>query len=302
MLPDLQNSEDRRGIPINRVGIQNVDFPMTVITKDGQHVNTQAKVSLFVSLPSEYKGANMSRFSEVLIDHQDKYMSPEAVFEMATSLKERMKSQDAWIRFEFNYFMDKAAPVSGKSLKQAHKVAFSHAVRDLTDTPMIEVSVIGASVCPCSKEMSLRQMVDSTKDLTVPIKQIKVGNLAFEMTPPVLQSALFGLGAHNQRCTVRVQVIPKENTFIYFEDLIELIDKEFSVPVYPILKRPDEQFVTITGYLNPKFVEDIARDVAIALNKVDTIDKYHISVTSEESIHPHDCKSIIHSPNWKQYE
>lgn len=298
-LPDLQNTRDGRGIPINRVGVKDVHFPIKVIRKDKTVVDVQSRVGLYVSLPHDYRGANMSRFSEVLIDHQYEFLAPETILKMVKSLKERMGAVDAWIRFEFDYFLDKAAPVSGKILPQSYRVAFSHSVRDSVDIPLLEVNVVGASVCPCSKEMCT--MSNLTGEQLSPIMDDEAVVDGWDLPDSMIKEV--GLGAHNQRCNVKMEVVPRGNDFVWIEDLIAIAERQVSVPVYPILKRRDEQYVTIAGYRNPKFVEDIARDVAHELDTMDpSFAGWSVRVESDESIHPHNCDCIIHSPNWSQYK
>jgi GTP cyclohydrolase IB len=319
-LPDLQNQKDSRGIPINRVGITNVHFPIKILKRGSGAgrvmVDVQTTISLFVSLPADYKGVNMSRFSEVLINHAGEYLSPELAKQMAVALREKMRAADAWIRFEFDYFLDKEAPVSKKTLPQSYHVAFSHSIGDDKDVPLLEVNTIVASVCPCSRDMSSMDqtfydqgLLEEWSKKVDPVTRFSCfrpdpGSSNLRDIEPTSLSKLYGLGAHNQRCNIRIRVVPDENVFIWIEDLVKLAESCGSVPVYPILKRPDEQYVTIAGYLNPKFVEDIARDVAIELNDLVRVDKlisYHVTVQSEESIHQHDAVAIVHSDNWSEF-
>jgi len=308
-LPDLQNSADSRGIALERVGVSDVMFPITIKQKDGKLQSMPAKIKLFVGLPKEYKGANMSRFMECLVDFED-YIAPMlAEQEMEGSsisyhsmplllelLKERLESEDAYARFEFDYFIEKKAPVTERSAPMSYRCALTGIKKDGDYRYILEVNVIAASLCPCSREMSL------LKNLGKLIMEADTAVVIGDNGPPMLVGkelpSVVGMGAHNQRSQIRVELVPKEDTVVWIEDIVALAEAQASVATYPILKRPDEKYVTEAGYNNPKFCEDIARDLQIALEADSRIIEWSIRVTNEESIHPYNVQTYQKSANW----
>jgi len=301
-LPDLQNQQDIRNIPLHRVGIENTYFPIKVKRKPNiegksEYNEVSALTDLFVGLPKEYKGINMSRFYECLLEFSRHTISLNSMPDLLVLLQNKLKSKDAYARFEFDYYIDKTAPVSKKVAPMSYRCAFTGIKRNGTTDFILEINVIAASICPCSREMSLLENLDGTAIEILDYAHPKHnddpehGNMKFISTK-------VGMGAHNQRSQIRVQVIAKEKEFLWIEDLVGLIEAQASAPTYPILKRPDEKFVTELGYNNSKFSEDIARDVHIALQKHDKVFAFSVKVRNEESIHPYDCTSYTHSDNW----
>lgn len=300
-LPDVQNRGDARGISIDRVGITNVYFPIKVKVKTNhgaKYVPVSARTKLFVGLPKDYKGVNMSRFAESLVEFKDRFISYDTLSDLLHLLRTKLKSEDAYARFEFDYYIDKVAPVSRKVAPQAYRCAFTGISRNGDYEFILEVNVVAASLCPCSREMSLFTNLKNelpetfsrlAEERSVPsgkVTQVKLGDI-------------IGMGAHNQRSIIRVELVPKQGQMIWIEDIVSLIEKEASAPTYPILKRPDEKFVTELAYNNPKFSEDITRDVQMALEKVAAIDSWALRVYNEESIHPFDVCCYQQSANWK---
>lgn len=290
-LPDIQNREDERGIAIERVGITNVYFPIKVKTKEGGYVPVSARVKLFVGLPKVNRGANLSRFYETLVEFSNHTMSSEAMPKLLELLQKNMKSYDAYARFEFDYFIDRKAPVSKKEAPQRYRCAFTGVRRNGEYEFILEVRVIATSLCPCSKSMSL------LSNLTEGSLGVECGELVSEQFSLIKDKV--GMGAHNQRSNIRVEVVFKADQRIWIEDLIELVEEQASAPVYPILKRPDEKFVTEKAYNNPKFSEDIIRDIQLALEKLVTVKEWAIRVSNEESVHSYDVTCYQQSKEWK---
>jgi GTP cyclohydrolase I len=289
-LPDLQNEEDTRGVEIDRVGITNVKFPIKVRRKPlepkkHEYDEVSADVRLFVGLPHNYKGVNMSRFTECLVEFSRHTISMSSMPDLLISLQEKLKSKDAYARFEFDYYIDKTAPVSKKTAPMAYRCAFTGIKRNGTTDFILEVNVIAASLCPCSRGMSLLDQL------------LKEGD-SNGLIPVTIRNKV-GMGAHNQRSQIRVQIICKEKEFLWIEDLVDLIEAQASAPTYPILKRPDEKFVTEQAYNNAKFSEDIARDTHLALQANEKIEAFSVKVENEESIHPYNCTSYTKSVEWK---
>jgi GTP cyclohydrolase I len=252
-LKDTQNEPDHRRIAIDRVGVKNLRYPMRIRDKERTEQHTIATVALTVDLPHHFKGTHMSRFvealnscgSEVHVDH---------IHELLSVLCDRLQSECAHVDFEFPYFMEKAAPVSGKRGLMDYTVRFNatleRGVFDLLTTVIVPV----ATLCPCSKAISER-------------------------------------GAHNQRGQVILAV--RSKPAVWIEDLIQMVEKCASCELYSILKRPDEKAVTERAYDNPVFVEDLVRNIAVAANREESIRWYRVEAENFESIHNHNAYALI---------
>lgn len=254
-LPDIQNEPDMRGKFIGRAGVANVQIPLKILQKGNviaQHV--QANVSMYVSVGEKNRGANMSRFLQTLMIYESETLSSKSLEQIIEDMLTRLESKDGYISIGFKYFIPRLSPVSKSRGTQGYDIVFIGKKVDGEYTFVMEVSVMGTNLCPCSKEISQ-------------------------------------YGAHNQRNTVRLRLVPTKD-FYWIEDIVEAIEGEMSSPIYPLLKREDEKFVTETAYENPKFVEDLARDVALMLDSKD-VEHYHIRSTAEESIHFHNATATI---------
>ena len=260
LMPDVQSSEDSRNIVIQRVGVKSVTYPVHVATEDGVQPSV-AVIDMYVSLPAHAKGTHMSRFLEVLNEHAGTDggvgpISPGDIPRITESIRERLNAEEAHFEAMFTYFIRKPAPVTGAPGLMDYKVSFEcTASRDgKTNDFVMGVAAPATSLCPCSKEISDR-------------------------------------GAHNQRCVIEAKV--RTSGLMWIEELAKIIEESASCPVFAVLKRPDEKWVTEEAFDHPKFVEDIIRDLAIALNKEDRIVSYEISSENFESIHNHNAYAQI---------
>ncbi len=296
-LPDIQNQRDERGIALDRVGITNVYFPIMVERKDDLEdpFIVSSRVKLFVHLPKEYKGANLSRFMQCLVKYENEVIDKDSMPKLLDELKIKLKSKDAYARFEFDFYKDVKSPVSNNKAPQRYRCAFIGQHENGTYNFIIEINVVASTVCPCSRSMSL---LENLKNGELKDDNIRVHQVLKDRSIVSLGSNV-GMGAHNQRSNIRVRLIAKENEMVWLEDLIDLVEAQASAPVFPILKRPDEKWVTERGYNNAKFSEDVARDVFTALQKHSKIDSWAVRVYNEESIHSFDVSSYVKSANWK---
>jgi len=255
-IADVQGYEDGRHVAIDKVGVKNIIYPMILKTRDGKTQDTIAKINMYVSLPHHQKGTHMSRFLEVLNDHRSEPLTPDRIPEVTAAIRERLNAETAHFEASFTYFMCKPAPVTGMRGLMDYEVTFACEVNGSPETSsfVIGVAVPATSLCPCSKEIS-------------------------------------EYGAHNQRCRISAKV--KFDGTLWIEDLVEVLEGAASSPVYAVLKRPDEKFVTEAAYDNPKFVEDIIRDLALALDKDERIKWYEIDSENFESIHSHNAYAQI---------
>jgi GTP cyclohydrolase I len=257
-LPDIQSTEDPRRVAINKVGVTNVRYPISLRTpgrgKGNEFFHTVAKINMLVSLPHHEKGTHMSRFLEVLNEYHEELCS-DTLPQVTQRMKEKLKSRDAYLEVSFPYFIDKKAPVTGQTGKLDFDVTFELASNG-TDDFVMTLKVPATSLCPCSKEISQ-------------------------------------YGAHNQRCDMTVKVRMADGVHLWIEELFGMIEQCASTQVFSVLKRPDEKWVTERAYENPKFVEDIVRDLATMLNQDDRIVWYQCSSENYESIHNHNAYAFI---------
>ncbi|MEA3274537.1 MAG: GTP cyclohydrolase FolE2, partial [Pseudomonadota bacterium] len=250
---DVQSSADSRRIAIDKVGIKDIRHPVHVRDRSDGEQHTVATFNMYVYLPHNFKGTHMSRFVQILNSHE-KEISVSSFKEMLREMAERLESEAGHIEMRFPYFVNKKAPISGVRSLLDYDVTFIGEIRDGRPTMYIKVVVPVTSLCPCSKEIS-------------------------------------EYGAHNQRSHVTVQV--RNQGFIWIEEIIDLVEQEASCELYGLLKRPDEKHVTERAYNNPKFVEDMVRDVAIKLNADDRVGAYIVESENFESIHNHSAYALI---------
>ncbi|WP_432748484.1 GTP cyclohydrolase FolE2 [Pectinatus frisingensis] len=255
-MKDVQNMGDTRGIAIQRVGISQAWLPFLIANKKKtdkpQHVT--AKVKRFtVDLPMEYKGTHMSRFMEILHEYANKPLEFSTVDNLLTESLTKLSAKSAHIAVGFKYFVKKTAPISHKkSLLDVDCSFIGDKEKDGVLSFTIVVSVPVTSLCPCSKEISK-------------------------------------YGAHNQRSIVKVKVKSYQPNSLTIEQLVKLIENQASSSVYSILKREDEKYVTETAYENPKFVEDMLRDLVLSMRKLKDVDYFSIECENFESIHNHNA-------------
>ena len=250
---DVQNSADTRQIAINRVGIKSIRHPVKVIDRTGGVQHTIAMFNMYVGLPHNFKGTHMSRFVEILNSHE-REISVENFPSMLRDMVSKLEAETGHIEMNFPYFINKSAPVSGVQSLMDYDVTLIGEICHGEIASTIKVVVPVTSLCPCSKKISER-------------------------------------GAHNQRSHVTVTARIFEHVWI--EEIVELVESEASCELYGLLKRPDEKYVTERAYDNPKFVEDMVRDVAARLNAEDRIFSYVVESENFESIHNHSAYALI---------
>jgi len=252
-MADVQNSADTRRLAIDKVGIKDIKYPVRVKDRSGGEQHTIANFNMYVNLPHDFKGTHMSRFVEILNEHEYE-ITVESFKNMLVEMNKRLEAESGHIEMIFNYFVRKTAPISGVKSLLDYEVTFIGEITGKTPSITVKVVVPVTSLCPCSKEIS-------------------------------------DYGAHNQRS--HVTITAKTNGFLWIEDIIDLVEKEASCELYGLLKRPDEKYVTEHAYNNPKFVEDIVRDIAAKLNQDDRIAGYIVESENFESIHNHSAYAMI---------
>ena len=258
-MEDVQNSKDTRHIPINKVGIKDIRHPVRVADRTGGEQHTIANFNMYVNLPHNFKGTHMSRFVEILNNHE-REISVKSFKEMMVEMTERLEADSGHVEMNFPYFVNKTAPVSNVKSLMDYDVTFIGDFIDGDNQFTLKVLVPVTSLCPCSKKIS-------------------------------------DYGAHNQRS--HVTVTAKVKDFIWIEEIIDLVEQEASCELYGLLKRPDEKAITERAYDNPKFVEDMVRDVAARLNADDRISAYIVESENFESIHNHSAYALIEKDKTK---
>jgi len=252
-IADVQNSPDTRRLSIDKVGIKDIRHPVRVKDRSQGEQHTIASFNMYVNLPHNFKGTHMSRFVEILNLHE-REISVESFHDMLGEMKDKLEAEAGHIEMTFPFFINKTAPVSGVQSLMDYEVSLIGEIRGKDTRMEIKVQVPVTSLCPCSKKISER-------------------------------------GAHNQRSHVTLAATTRD--FVWIEELIDLVETEASCELFGLLKRPDEKYVTERAYDNPKFVEDLVRDIAAKLNADDRIAAYTVEAENFESIHNHSAYALI---------
>jgi GTP cyclohydrolase I len=252
-IADVQNSVDTRFISIDKVGVKDIRHPVRVRGRSGSEQHTIANFNMYVNLPHHFKGTHMSRFVEIL-NAREHEITLQSFKDMLLETTDRLEAETAYIDMTFTYFVDKRAPISEVRSLIDYQVTFIGDIRQGKPTLNIKVVVPVTSLCPCSKQISK-------------------------------------YGAHNQRSHVILNVRVRDSVWI--EDMIDLVEAEASCELYGLLKRPDEKYVTEKAYENPKFVEDLVRDIAAKLDSDERVGAYTLEAENFESIHNHSAYAMI---------
>lgn len=255
-MPDVQGYEDSRQLDIARVGIKAIRSPVIVRDKSApQH--SVATFALSVFLPKDKKGTHMSRFTQLLNDYRQFEISAHSISEMQTEMLSRLESEAGTISMQFPYFIDKAAPVTGQTGMLDYNITLQrNTLNDGTAETRIQTDIPVTTLCPCSKEIS-------------------------------------EYGAHSQRSVISINALLQNQNEFYWEDVITGAEQQASAQLYSQLKRADEKYVTEHAYDNPRFVEDLIREVATVLNDNKNIASYNLEVENFESIHNHSAWAQI---------
>lgn len=256
-MKDVQNLKDNRNVDIQKVGIKNLELPLIIQRKNNSNQVVCAKARVNVSLPKDYKGTHMSRFVEVLAEWKNKNLLGVDIKGCLEKIIKNLDAQSGELEFNFTYFLDKSSPVTGMSAPMSYDCSFEGKIENDNYKFILGVVVPVTTLCPCSKEISEN-------------------------------------GAHNQRAFIKVRVSYDESEQVWLEDLIDLIEGCSSCPVYPLLKREDEKFVTEKAWENPKFVEDVLRDAVVRLRNHPVIKEFEVECEAFESIHNHSAWAFQH--------
>ncbi len=252
-IADVQSSQDTRNIAIDKVGIKDIRHPVRIMDRTGNEQHTVATFNMYVELPHHFKGTHMSRFVDILNNH-DREISTESFREMLIEMGQRLEAQTGYIEMSFPFFINKTAPASGVSSLMDYDVTLIGKISDGEVYVQTRVVVAATSLCPCSKKIS-------------------------------------EYGAHNQRS--HITITAQSDQALWVEELIDIAEAEASSEVYSLLKRTDEKVITERAYDNPKFVEDLVRDVAARLNENERIRAYTVEAENFESIHNHSAYALV---------
>ena len=254
-IPDTQSARDDRRLAIQRVGVKDVRYPLHIMVA-GAVQQTAALWALDVALPAEKKGTHMSRFIAWLdaLALSGQPLDAASLREKHAAMLDKLGADEGRIEAAFSFFIRKRAPVSGLQSLLDYQGRWISETRAGVTRVHAEVAVPVKSLCPCSKEIS-------------------------------------DYGAHNQRSvvTMRVELLQP----VGWHELVRFAEEEASSELWPMLKRPDEKWVTEHAYENPKFVEDLVRDVALRVGGDARIGRFRVAVENFESIHNHSAYARI---------
>jgi GTP cyclohydrolase I len=254
VIPDVQSTIDTRHIAIQSVGIRSVKYPVLIELQGQKAMPSVAEFEMTVFLPADQKGTHMSRFIALLEESQGSVLTVGGFRAMLVEMLKRLDAPSGRVKMELPYFLSKVAPISGVSSLMDYQLTLEGSASEAGQDIYLTVVVPVTSLCPCSKKIS-------------------------------------EYGAHNQRSHVTARVQLKEDVDI--AQFISAIEQQASCELYGLLKRPDEKYVTERAYDNPKFVEDLVRDVAIAMHKFEQIGHYTVEAENFESIHNHSAYARI---------
>lgn len=241
-------------MPIDMAGVRDVTYPISVQDRSGSLQHTVATINMTVDLPHHFRGTHMSRFLEIISRHSMN-LKLDGLGRILADMKKTFECETSHLEVEFPYFISKKAPVSGIESPLEHICRVDAKMDSSGKLELVmEVRVPVHNLCPCSREIS-------------------------------------ECGAHNQRGEVTIRAVTSR--LVWFEELIDVAEASASAPLYTLLKREDEKFVTEQAYRNPKFVEDTARDAALALEKDPRVLWYSVEVRNFESIHKHNAYARI---------
>lgn len=251
---DIQSQQDNREVPLKKVGIKGMHYPIQVLDKVHKIQKTSCVVDLFVNLPQHFKGTHMSRFVEIFHKYHTDLTMPRFLA-LLEEIRVKLEAEEAFGTITFPFFLEKQAPVSGQAGMMSYECSYEGHVSCRNKSHFfVTISVPVTTLCPCSKAIS-------------------------------------SFGAHNQRGKVNVKV--ESNGFFWIEDIIALVEESASCSLYSVLKREDEKFVTEKAYNNPRFVEDVVREVCVALQHYSRGDKgftwFSVEAENFESIHNHNA-------------
>jgi GTP cyclohydrolase I len=253
-LPDTQALPDWRRTPIQKVGVKGLRYPVALRTATGDVQHTVAEFAMSVGLAHDIKGTHMSRFVEIL-EATRAPLDVRGLHTLQAQMLEHLGADTGRIELSFPYFIRKSAPVSGAESLLDYQARLTAETRaDGRTRITLALTAPVTSLCPCSKKIS-------------------------------------DYGAHNQRShiTITANIVGE----LSLEELAQVAEEEASCEVWGLLKRPDEKWVTERAYDNPKFVEDLVRDIALRMKRDPRVGQFTVSSENFESIHNHSAYAEV---------
>jgi len=251
---DIKINGDDRNLSIDRVGVTSVLLPLKVPDRTRRFQVITAMVNAYIGLPYHERGAHMSRFIEVLNDYTNKILTLRRINSLLMTMQKKLHAEDIYFDMTFIFFKEKTAPITKYQSLLDYQCKIEGQRNNKSSRVFLIINVPVLNLCPASKAISRTS-------------------------------------SHNQRAVVTITIEPKKTTF--FEDLIELAEKEASAELFALLKLEDEKYITEMSYENPKFVEDTVRDIALKLARDDRFKSWSVSCENQESIHTHNVYAKI---------
>ena len=281
---DIQNTADTREVPLEKVGVKNVKYPLQVLDKANSVQNTTASVNLFVNLPHNFKGTHMSRFIQVFHKYH-KDISMNNFLDMLEEIRTKLDAQRAFGRITFPYFVEKLSPVTKSPGMMEYTCTYEG------ESSLLQDNAKDGNVKKNCAEENGKISESSEKRIPQEISKGISQKFFVSIKVPIAtlcpcSKAISEYGAHNQRGFVKVKILYSK--FFWIEDVISMIEDCASTPLYSVLKRADEKFVTEHSYDNPRFVEDVVREVYLGLKKMG-FKGFTVEAETEESIHFHNA-------------
>jgi GTP cyclohydrolase I len=250
---DVQSMKDERNIPLQKVGVKGVRYPIVLKDKRAQIQHTNAVVNLYADLPHDFKGTHMSRFIKIFEEYRSELSMPRFL-SMLQKICSELSAETAYSDLHFPYFIEKTAPVSGQKSMMSYDCSYEAKVSGEKHFFTVGVTVPVQTVCPCSKAIS-------------------------------------EYGAHNQRGLVTLKVAL--GPFFWIEDLVAIVEESASSDLFTLLKREDEKFITERAYEKPRFVEDLVREVYLRVDELGKFPSFSVEAENFESIHNHSAYAFV---------
>ncbi len=251
-LADIQNSRDYRGVTLQKVGVKDIHIPIQILTYRGEYQWVLGRISLCTDLTQHYRGTHMSRFVEIITKWSNKKFSSKELKEVLLDTCKRLNSESAQGSISFKYFIEKESPVTHSKGYMDYDCTFYGFLMGENYSFVLGVDVPIQTLCPCSKEIAK-------------------------------------YGAHNQRAVIKIKLEYYPEEFVWIEEIIKKAESCGSSPLYPVIKREDEKHITEKAYENPRFVEDVTRDMVKILRDDHRIRWFEVECKSYESIHNHNA-------------
>lgn len=270
-LPDIQKDKPNVEIPINQVGVENVEVPFKLESKYGGFHQMVANVSMRTNLDEDTKGISMSRLIRTLKPYLDLPLKHTLIKLILQDIRKNVGGTASFIKFEFKLPIIKKSIKSDNEFPLYYKCRFEGQLyKNVNINSVFDfyqgVVVQYASYCPCSAELC-QHLVGQ-------------GKIGFP---------------HNQRSFAHILVESREPHYVWLEDIIEAVELATVNTVYPIIKREDEQAIARIAAENPMFVEDAIRNISAYINDITGVHDWIIKCRHEESIHTSEAIAI----NWK---